>query len=80
MNDWIEVIGAAGLVTLVILVAATLLRQIGQGRRTRLALARERSYESLATRSVSAQERAERELGELRTRVATLEKILAEVD
>lgn len=80
MNDWIEVIGAVGLVTLVILVAATLLRQIGTGRRTRLALARERSYEDLATRSVSAQERAERELGELRTRVAALEKILAEVD
>ncbi|GLZ79778.1 hypothetical protein Afil01_45850 [Actinorhabdospora filicis] len=80
MNDCIEVIGVVGMFVLVIATVVTVLRQVGQSRRARLVLARERSYESLADRSVTEQEHARRELAELRDRVTALEKILAEVD
>ncbi|HEY1177704.1 MAG TPA: hypothetical protein VGF17_16235 [Phytomonospora sp.] len=66
-NDWMEVIGAIGVFTLLISTVLVTVWQINATRRARLALAAQRDI-------------GERELGELRTRLERVENILKEVD
>lgn len=66
-NDWMEVIGAIGLFTLVISTVLVTVWQINATRRARLALAAQRDL-------------TEKELAELRSRLERVENILKEVD
>lgn len=66
-NDWIEVIGAIGLFTLVISTVLVTVWQVNATRRAKLALAQERIQNT-------------RELTELRARVERVENILKDVD
>ncbi|GIG70433.1 hypothetical protein [Phytomonospora endophytica] len=66
-NDWMEVIGAIGVFTLLISTVLVTVWQINANRRARLALAAQR-------------ERDDKELTELRTRLERVEDILRQVD
>jgi hypothetical protein len=82
-----EIAGAIGISLVVASVLTTLIWQFGATIRARAALAREQEYRRLAEKSVAAQEAAEQRLGELtdrlgdiRSRVDSLDRILKQVD
>ncbi|WP_424186862.1 hypothetical protein ACOBQX_03240 [Actinokineospora sp. G85] len=82
-----EVVGVIGVFTLITVVIAMVVWQVGAGLRAKAALAREAAYQELAGRAVAAQEGAQRELveigarvGELRGRVDSVERLLKEIE
>lgn len=86
-NDWLEVIGAIGLFTLVITVVTVVIVQVAATLRARATVSREAEYKTLAEAAVRAQEGTERQLAELGQRLVTmesrmtsLERLLKEVD
>ncbi|SCF06121.1 hypothetical protein GA0070558_1244 [Micromonospora haikouensis] len=86
-HDWTEVIGAAGIFTLLVTVVTVVVVQLSKNRRARLSGGREDDYRRLAEASARAQEANERllaaidaRLGELATRTAALERVLRDVD
>ncbi|WP_050777996.1 hypothetical protein [Micromonospora sp. ATCC 39149] len=86
-HDWTEVVGAAGIFTLLVTVITVLVVQLSKNRRARLSASRAEEYRRLAEASVRAQQANERllatidgRLGELATRTAALERVLRDVD
>ncbi|MFF7456753.1 hypothetical protein [Kitasatospora sp. NPDC008115] len=79
-NDWTEVVGALGLFLLVTVVLAVLVWQFGATCRAKAVLAREGEYRRLAEAAVGVQQETERQLADVRQRLASLERILKEVE
>lgn len=83
MNDMTFVLGLFALITLI---AVVIIWQVFSVARAKASAAREQAYQQLAARATETQERiandlgrATEDLGELRQRVATIEKLLREV-
>lgn len=86
-NDWLEVVGAIGLFTLVTTVIVVTIVQVATSWRAKATLAREVEYRKLAETAVRTQESTERQLAELgermadlQARMSSLERILKEVE
>ncbi|WP_214412374.1 hypothetical protein [Sphaerisporangium fuscum] len=86
-TDWTQVVGAAGLLTLLIVVVTVVAWQIGAGRRARMLLDRELWYRKLAEDGLAVQQSTERQLAELTERLAavqarmdSIERILEQVE
>ncbi|MFE7564170.1 hypothetical protein [Kitasatospora sp. NPDC057500] len=79
-SDWTEVVGALGLFLLVTVVLAVVVWQFGATYRAKALLAREGEYRRLAEAAVGVQQDTERQLSDVRQRLASLERILKEVE
>ena len=86
-QDWTEVVGAIGLFALVITVILTIIVQVARTWRAKAALAREGEYRKLAETAVRTQEGIERQLtevgsrlAEMQSRMASLERVLKDVE
>ncbi|GAA1411531.1 hypothetical protein GCM10009639_63250 [Kitasatospora putterlickiae] len=79
-SDLTEVVGALGLFVLVTVVLAVVVWQFGATYRAKAALAREGEYRRLAETAVGVQQETERQLAEVRQRLASMERILKEVE
>ncbi|MFG3553524.1 hypothetical protein ACGGAQ_03965 [Micromonospora sp. NPDC047557] len=86
-HDWTEVVGALGVFALLISVFTVSVVQLGKTRRARLEAARADDYRRLAETAAQAQAENTRllaaldgRLGGMETRMATLERVLREVD
>jgi nitrate/nitrite-specific signal transduction histidine kinase len=86
-QDWTEVVGAIGLLTLIITVISVTIVQVAKTWRARATLAREAEYRKLAETAVRTQEATERQLADLgerfeqmQTRLASIERILKQVE
>jgi hypothetical protein len=86
-DDWIEVVGAIGLFTLIITVIITVIIQIFRTVRARMAAGRADEYETLAQTAVRGQQTTERQLAEIgdrltamEARMASLERVLKDVE
>lgn len=86
-DDWIEVIGAVGLFTLLITVVVTVIIQLFRTARARMAASATGEYETLAQTAVSSQQNTERQLAEIgerltamEARMRSLERVLKDVE
>ena len=79
-TDWQEIIGVISVFTLITVVAARVIRQLGTIVRAKAAVAREEGFRKLAEQSLTAQQATERQLTELRLRMESMERILKEVE
>ena len=86
-HAWAEIVGAAGIFTLLTTVISITIVQVATSWRAKAALAREDEYRKLAETSVRTQENTERlltQLGErlagMEARMASVERVLSEVE
>lgn len=86
-NDWAEVVGAAGIFAFITTVITVIIVQVATTVRAKAALVREGEYRKLAERAVEIQEAIERrlavlddQLGQTQTRIASIERILKQVE
>ncbi|MER7330507.1 MULTISPECIES: hypothetical protein [unclassified Micromonospora] len=86
-HDWTEVVGAIGLFALFISVITVTIVQVAKTRRARAAGAREEEYRRLAQTAAESQAASARvlaaldgRLGGMESRLASLERVLKDVD
>ncbi|MBB2740555.1 UNVERIFIED_ORG: nitrate/nitrite-specific signal transduction histidine kinase [Microbispora rosea subsp. rosea] len=86
-HDWTEVVGAVGLFALITTVISVTVVQLAATWRAKVTLAREAEYRKLAEGAAQAQEATERRLaelgerfGQMQTRLASIERILEQVE
>ncbi|MCK2239803.1 MULTISPECIES: hypothetical protein [unclassified Crossiella] len=87
VRAWQELVGVFGVFTLITVVLTVIIWQSFISVRAKASAAREQAYQELAARAVAAQEDTARELtearaqlAELQTRLASVERILREVE
>lgn len=86
-NDWAEVVGAVGIFAFITTVITVIIVQVATTHRAKVALAREDEYRKLAERAVQLQDATERrltslddQLGQAQSRIASIERILKQVE
>jgi hypothetical protein len=79
-HDWAEVVGAVGLFAFATTVATVIIVQVFTTWRARAALSREAEFRQLAATAIAAQENIDRRLTELADHVASIERILKQVE
>ncbi|WP_328415268.1 hypothetical protein OG470_22795 [Micromonospora sp. NBC_00389] len=86
-NDWAEVVGAVGIFAFITTVIAVIIVQVATTLRAKAALAREDEYRKLAERAVQLQEATEQrlaaiddQLGQTQSRLASIERVLKQVE
>jgi hypothetical protein len=79
-TDWQEVFGVIGVFLLITVVLTVIIWQFGANWRAKAVLAREEEYRKLAEQSLAVQQETERRLADIDGRMASLERILKEVE
>ncbi|WHT17423.1 hypothetical protein N8J89_30460 [Crossiella sp. CA-258035] len=80
VRAWQELVGVFGVFTLITVVLTVIIWQSFISVRAKASAAREQAYQELAARAVAAQEQTARELTEVQARLASVERILREVE
>jgi hypothetical protein len=86
-NDWTEVVGAFGIFAFITTVITVIIVQVATTIRAKAAVAREDEYRKLAERAVDLQEATQQrlialdeQLGQTQSRLASIERILKQVE